>query len=939
MVKDLAWREERHVRRAVRFAAWCCGVMAWVSIWTTPVQADERTDARRYFRRGMALIAEGKAARDPDQVEEGIRQLLSAYDILPHPNVLYNVARAYVDLGDYEQALDFFQRYLDSDPEDRDLVERYIAALQERIAARREAGEAARREAAVEQAERPAAGEGPAAAPVASEEEISNLEAAADRLEQLSEATGSTELRERAASLRALARTLRERREAATAAQAEVPSTAGEEVPEDEAEEEISGERRQGPAAGGASDALAEAEELLGGADEQEAKRARDVYEERVVSSSRVAESPLHAPNSTAALTAQDIRMAGLLNPLENLRRIAGVDLMQLSPGHTQFSIRGLNERISSRVIVLVDGRTVYLDFLGMSMWSSVPLSAEDIERIEVVRGPASAIYGADALTGVVNIITRRPGEGDGYVSLGVGSGGQVRGAAGAHGRIGKLRLRVSGGYEGAGPFNVWVARGRRDVEPGFVGDSDLGYRRRYGHVSGELRIARGVVLRGGAGVSQLDQSIQGIGRLGEVLVRDGLFSQSYLEMGTRAGLSARVFWNRFRTDYAPAEHPIGTVPAAATGQVRQQDAIDGEVVYTRDVKLARRIGMQLIAGLSYRFKFIDWDWIGPDPETGRRTRSQHHFAAFLQDRLRFGKVVEIVGSVRADRHPLLDGIQVSPRGSVLYHPTERQVLRFMVATAFRGPTFLESYLFIPIITPLRGVTAFGLGNTRLGPERIFSLELGYRAEDPDAFALEANAYFNRVGGLIGLRDLHYTRLWDFQNDPTFAYDPAQAVLGLVSLRFGNEDTTFLQFGGELGIKLFPVRGLDVYANYAFHRTVPSTDAPLGGREEDQRASEHKVNLGVQYRSRFGLDLAADFSWVSPQLWVDPQVALRPGDPLYTADPLPAYAVLNARVGYRLFEDKLELSVVGTNLLMEHREHPFAQTIDRRVMGHATLRF
>ncbi len=935
---DLVTRRTAALPVVRRLTGWLCGVVLLSCLCPAVVRADKRTDARRYFRRGMALIAEGKEARDPDRVEEGIAQLMQAYEILPHPNVLYNVARAYVDLGDYDKALDFFQRYLDSDPEDRDLVERYIAALQERIAARRQAEEAAARqeaEAAAAQQEAEAPSEGASSAPVANEEEIANLEAAAERLEQLAQATGSAELRERAGSLRTLAQTLRTRLEASS--EAATPGGAQEEAP---GAEQTPSEASSSPSEGTASrgEGLANAEDVLGGADGEVAAKAEDVYEEQVVSSSRVAESPLHAPNSTAALTAQDLRMAGLLNPLENLRRIAGVDLMQLSPGHTQFSIRGLNERISSRVIVLVDGRTVYLDFLGMSLWSTVPLSSEDVERIEVVRGPASAIYGADALTGVVNIITRRPGDGDSYVSMGAGSHGQLRAVTGVYGRAGKLRLRVGGGYEAAEPFSVWVARGRQDVVPGFT-DYEQGYRRRYGHLSGEMRLARGVVMRGGAGVSQFDQSIQGIGRLGEVLVRKGFFSQSYLELGTRAGLSARVFWNRFATDYALVEHPLGAVPAAAGGRVREQDALDGELVFARDFKLARRIGMQLVAGLSYRFKYIDWDWIAPDPETGRRVRSQHHFAAFVQDRLRFGKRVEVVGSVRADRHPLLDGIQVSPRGSVLYHPTKDQVLRLMVATAFRGPTFLESYLQIPNITPLRGATIFGVGNTNLDPERLFSLELGYRAEDPDAFALEANAYFNRVGGLIGLRDLRFARLRDFVDDPAYAFDPDQSVLSLGGLRFTNEATDFLQFGGELGIRLFPVQGLDVYANYAFHRTVPATDVPLGGREDDQRTSEHKVNLGVQYRSRFGLDVAADFSWVSAQVWVDPQVVLRPGESPFKADALPAYAVLNARVGYRLFDDKLELSAVGTNLLMEHREHPFAQTIDRRVMGHATLRF
>ena len=74
--------------------------------------ADVRTDARRAFRRGMQLIQEGK-------VDEGIASLQVAYDTLPHPNVLYNIGRAYADAGRYDESVEYFERYLESDPPDR----------------------------------------------------------------------------------------------------------------------------------------------------------------------------------------------------------------------------------------------------------------------------------------------------------------------------------------------------------------------------------------------------------------------------------------------------------------------------------------------------------------------------------------------------------------------------------------------------------------------------------------------------------------------------------------------------------------------------------------------------------------------------------------------------------------------------------------------------
>src|SRR5512143_3333492 len=100
---------------AIAFTATCLLVSETAS-------ADARTEARRHFRRGMELVVEG-------QVDAGVAELEAAYAILPHPNVLYNIGRAYAESGRYEEALEYFQQYLASDPPDRDEARAIIAAL------------------------------------------------------------------------------------------------------------------------------------------------------------------------------------------------------------------------------------------------------------------------------------------------------------------------------------------------------------------------------------------------------------------------------------------------------------------------------------------------------------------------------------------------------------------------------------------------------------------------------------------------------------------------------------------------------------------------------------------------------------------------------------------------------------------------------------------
>jgi iron complex outermembrane receptor protein len=339
---------------------------------------------------------------------------------------------------------------------------------------------------------------------------------------------------------------------------------------------------------------------------------------------------------------------------------------------------------------------------------------------------------------------------------------------------------------------------------------------------------------------------------------------------------------------------------------------------------------------VGYRFKEIEWSWLRDGLQT------QNHGAVFLQDTLSFGEWVDVVLSARADLHPLLN-VQFSPRGSVVIHPAAGNSIRITGGTAYRSPTFTESYVLVPQSTPLRGIGAFGSGNPSLNPERIVSIELGYMNQMTEYFTLELNGYYNLVFDQITLTRNQVFRLTDYVNGNTIAgaragyYDPYDAYILTTGL-FENQPQQFQQLGGELGLRVFPVEGLDLYANYAIHQTWPFGGA-AGPYDDDARTSTHMVNAGAQYRAPFGLDLSVDFSWQSEQVWfeqlLDPVRGI-----IFGRFPLRSYAILNARVGWRLFDDQLELAVVGTNLVDPgHREHPFGQPIDTRFMGFVTVRF
>lgn len=111
-------------------------------------------------------------------------------------------------------------------------------------------------------------------------------------------------------------------------------------------------------------------------------------------------------PASTAIITAAQIRRSGALDVPGVLKQVTGVDVLQWSASHTDVAVRGYNKAFSSRLLVLVNGREIYADHYGYTPWAALPVELGEIRQIEVVKGPNSALFGFNAVGGVINIIT-----------------------------------------------------------------------------------------------------------------------------------------------------------------------------------------------------------------------------------------------------------------------------------------------------------------------------------------------------------------------------------------------------------------------------------------------------------------------------------------------------------------------------------------------------
>ena len=133
--------------------------------------------------------------------------------------------------------------------------------------------------------------------------------------------------------------------------------------------------------------------------------------EQVVVSASRIEQQLVNAPAAISVITTQTIQNSPATNIGDLLRAVPGLNVTQVSARDINLTTRGATSTLATSQLALVDGRSIYLDFFGMVMWDFVPTNPHEIKQIEVIRGPASAVWGANAMTGVVNVITKTPRE------------------------------------------------------------------------------------------------------------------------------------------------------------------------------------------------------------------------------------------------------------------------------------------------------------------------------------------------------------------------------------------------------------------------------------------------------------------------------------------------------------------------------------------------
>ena len=407
-----------------------------------------------------------------------------------------------------------------------------------------------------------------------------------------------------------------------------------------------------------------------------------------VVSASRGSEKVLDAPASISVLTARDIEVDALPAPALLLRNVAGVDMAQTGVNRHEVALRGFNNAFSGATYVMIDYRQASVPSLGVNDYSLMPLSQVDLERVEVVRGPGSALFGAGVDAGVIHFISKDPFTHPGTT---VQVGGGLRQAlktslrhAGVVG--GNLGYKVVAGFTRANDFafdpddqadKVQLDTFREEALP-------VDYDNHNYTASGLLswRFRPDATLTANAGYTA--SKMIGLTAIGTVQGKG--FGYTYGQLRLNAG-------GFFAQAYANI-NDAGDSFVYRTGSV--EDVVDHSTVANAQAQYDFDL-------LEERLRFIvgaEYSWTNPVTKRtifGRNEGDDRFYeaGAYLQSVVQLGPSLSATLAVRADKHQLFDDVQVSPRAALVFKPNPSHSLRATFNRAFASPSTNNLFLDI----------------------------------------------------------------------------------------------------------------------------------------------------------------------------------------------------------------------------------------------------
>ena len=617
-----------------------------------------------------------------------------------------------------------------------------------------------------------------------------------------------------------------------------------------------------------------------------------DLMKVRVTSVSKREQPLSEAAAAVYVITGEEIRRSGVTSIPEALRLAPGLHVARIGSSRWVVTSRGFNSRFATKLLVLIDGRSVYSPLFAGVFWDVQDTVLEDIDRIEVVRGPGGTLWGANAVNGVINIITKRAAETQGWLLLGGGGsfdrafgtlryGTQLGGNASLRGNVKYVDNASSETESGDDAQDEW-----KMVRGGFRLDWDLS--------PNDVLTVQGDYYDGEEGgiLVTMDPGH-------EDPSGGNILSRWHHTFSDTSHLSLQFYYDRTERLASPVID-------------EDRDTVDFELQH----RFAPLPSHDLVWGAGYR---LLKDRIGSTPilTVTPSRREDDLVSFFVQDQITlFDDRLQLTLGSKFE-HNSYTGFEFQPTGRVLWKPEPRHSIWAAVSRAVRTPSRVEHDMELFTMNEDPPALVLLTGNRAFESEELIAYELGYRAQLSPDFSFDLATYYNDYDDLRGAKMATVPL-------PTPPYPP-----GTLEAPFDN-DTTADGYG------------LEVVANWAVtdrwllssSYTLMMVDVEADARDIDvldERQAEDTPKNQFQIKSRMNLPHRFEFD---TSLFYVGDVGK------YNTD---EYVRLDVRLGWRPIES-VELSIVGQNLT-EQRHEEFGtglfylhSSVPRSVYGKITLR-
>jgi outer membrane receptor protein involved in Fe transport len=674
-------------------------------------------------------------------------------------------------------------------------------------------------------------------------------------------------------------------------------------------------------------------------------------YEETVVvSASKTEEKLVNAPATMTVIGAPLIERATSQNFAELLRSVPGLNITQVSARDINVTSRAATGTLATGQLALLDGRSLYQDFFGFVMWDFLPVNLNEIKQVEVIRGPASAVWGANAVYGVVNVITKSPREMQGTSAvLGVGAFERTNGddagslwyISGTHAQAVNDRwsYKLSAGGYSQDPLSrpTGIIPGSPGAGTAYPGYTNTGTTQPKfdARVDYDYADGRKLSLSGGASGTE---GIMHSG-IGPFDIKGGSYMTYAKAAFTNKGFRAAAFTQRLDGNAAnlltrtPTNSPI-------TFDFKTN---------TFDVELSnvQTFASRHVVNYGGNLRYNTFD-LSLAPGGDNRTE----FGVYVQDEIFLSRYFRWTLGARLDRFDYINDVVLSPRTTFMIKPEENHTIRLSYNRAYRSPSVVNNFLDVTLAEPVN-LTPFAalnpavrdriyplpvrsIGNPDLNEISLDAYELGYTGILRGRTVLSAAFYVNKTKDDILFTEVRSAR-WTAANPPpnwAFGLLPPQVIAAVPGgsfpalFTYQNFGKT-TQKGLELGVDTSMNRFVSFFANYSYQ-----------AKPEPEGFDISELNLPPKKRFNVGTAITYDrflgnlsVGYNDSAFWQDVLDDRYHG----TTD---SYTVVNAGFGVKWAQDKVTTSIKVTNLANQTvQQHVFGDITKRQVVGELKVHF